>query len=115
MEITFKVNRSELNNVLLEFKRLKNKFYETGVAKISVMLGCIEISGQGIYKTVHGETDGLSEIFVPLKLLYTYSSTCNTPSLCFKFREGEMQCGSSIYSLPKIKVETWYNCKYQTI
>lgn len=109
METTFKVNRADINNVLLEFKRLQKKFYETGVAKIRVMPGGIEISGQGIYKTIHGETEGLSEVFVPLKLLYTYSSTCSTLIISFKFRDGEMQCGSSRYSLPKIKVETWFN------
>ncbi len=109
METSFKVEANDINKVLLEFKKLQKKFFETGNAKIRVMPGGIEISGQGIYKTVHGETDGLSEVFVPLKLLYSFSSCCKLPTISFKFRNGELECGSSLYSLPSIKVETWYN------
>lgn len=109
METIFKINTFEINKVLLEFKRLQKKYFETGIAKIRVMPGGIEISGQGIYKSIHGETEGLSEVFVPLKLLYTFSSFCKMPTISFIVRNGELQCGSSIYSLPIIKVETWYN------
>ncbi len=109
METSFKVETKYINTVLLEFKKLQKKFFETGNAKIRVMPGGIEISGQGIYKTIHGETDGLSEVFVSLKLLYSFSSCCKLPTISYKFRNGELECGSSVYSLPSIKVETWYN------
>ena len=109
MKTTFNVETRDLNKVLLEFKRLQKKFFETGIAKIRVMPGGIEISGQGIYLTVHGETDGLSEVFVSLKLLYSFSSYCKLPRITFDFFNGKLQCGSSVYSLPSIKVETWYN------
>ena len=109
METMFKIETPEITKVLLEFKKLQKKYFETGIVKIRVMPGGIEISGQGIYKTIHGETKGLSEVFVPLKLLYSFISVCKTPTISFIFRNGELQCGSSIYSLPSIKVETWYN------
>jgi hypothetical protein len=109
METKFTVGTSEINKVLLEFKKLQKKFFDTGNAKIRVMPGGIEISGQGLYKTINGETEGLSELFVPLKLLYSFSSFSKLPKITFLFRRGELHCGSSIFSLPSIKVETWYN------
>ena len=62
MESTFKVDTKELNTALKEFKRLNKSFFERSNAKVRVMPGGIEISGGGIYKTVHGETEGLCEI-----------------------------------------------------
>ena len=109
METLFTIATLDINQVLLEFKKLQRKFFESGVAKIRVMPGGIEISGQGIYKTIHGETEGLSEVFAPLKLMYSFSAYCKTKTITFTFRNGELKCGSSIYTLPSIKVETWYN------
>jgi hypothetical protein len=31
------------------------------------------------------------------------------PTILFKFRNGELECGSSVFPLTSIKVETWYN------
>jgi hypothetical protein len=109
MEISFKVGTKNINKVLLEFKKLQKNFFETGKAKIRVMPGAIEICGQGIYKTVHCETDGLGEVFVSLKLLYSFSSSCKISSISFKFRDSELECGSSVCSLPGLKVETLHN------
>jgi hypothetical protein len=68
------------------------------------MPGGIEISGEGIYKTINGETEGLCEAFVPLKLLYSYSSLSKSKEISFSLREGELVCGSSIFTIPSIKI-----------
>jgi hypothetical protein len=54
----------------------------------------IEISDGYIYKTVHGETEGLSEIYILLKLMYSYSMFTNTTSVEFTVSEGKLRCGS---------------------
>jgi len=105
----FTVETKDLNTILSEFKRLQKKFFNNGICKIRVMPGGIEITGQGIFKTIHGETDGLAEIFVPVKLLFVFSSVYTQPNITFIFRPGELECGSSVYSLQDIQVETWYN------
>jgi hypothetical protein len=109
MKTTFKVDTTEINKVLKEFQKLNKRFFEKGIAKIRVMPGGIELSGEGIIKYIHGETEGLSEIFIPIKLLYTYSSTSKATEITFTIWDGELMCGSSIFTLPSIKVETWYN------
>ena len=109
MESTFKVDTKELNTVLKEFKRLNKSFFERINAKVRVMPGVIEISGGGIYKTVHGETEGLCEIYVSLKLIFSYSSVTTTSSVEFTVSEGKLRCGSSIFSHPTIRIESWYS------
>jgi hypothetical protein len=109
MQSTFKVNTKELNSALKEFKRLNKSFFERSTAKIRVMPGGIEISGGGIYKTVHGETEGLSEIYLSLKLMYSYSSVTTTSTVEFTVSEGKLKCGTSVFSHPTIMIESWYS------
>ncbi len=109
MHTTFKVNTIEFNKALKEYQKLNKRFFEKGSAKIRVMPAGIEISGEGIYKTINGETEGLCEAFVPLKLLYSYSSLSKSKEISFSISEGELRCGSSIFAIPSIKIESLYH------
>lgn len=109
MQTSFRVNTIEINKALKEYQKLNKRFFERGVAKIRVMPGGIEISGEGIYKTINGQTEGLCEAYVPIKQLYSYSSLSKATEISFTITEGELRCGSSIFAIPSIKIESWYN------
>jgi hypothetical protein len=71
------------------------------------MPGGIEISTIGVAEAVHGETEGYCEVFVPLKLLYACVFANKQEYIKFTFREGELECGSSMFSNPQIQISTW--------
>ena len=103
----FILNRKDFQDVLNMFKRLLKKEFPKTICKIRVMPGGIELSTTGIYRCINCETTGLYEILVPLKLLYAYAISNQPAMMEFTFRDGELQCGSSIFSSPMIKVKNW--------
>lgn len=103
------VQTKELKKSLSRIKRFNPNYFKSGIVKIRMMPGGIELSTIGIFEVVPGYTQGLAEVYVPLKLIYAFTKTYTNEEITFTFRTGEMECGSSIFSYPEIKVETWYN------
>jgi hypothetical protein len=72
--------------------------------KISVYDEEVRIEVQGITQIVKGETKGMGDIIVPSKVLKAYLQTTTTSVISFTFRNGEFECGSSIYNSSAIQV-----------
>jgi len=103
MEVVFSafaLDRKELHKLIMMFKRHLAKKFDASMCKIRVMPGGVEFSTAGIYLCMNCETEGLYEILVPMKLLFAYTSHGTQPLMSFRFQEGEMKCGNSIYSSP---------------
>jgi len=107
LQSKFILDRKELNHALLAFKRLIKKGFDTTICNLRVMPGGVEISTPGIARSIHGETEGLYEFLVPIKILFAYSSSSTNATMSFVFREGQMECDRSTYSSPMIKIKNW--------
>ena len=107
LQSKFILDRKELNHALLAFKRLIKKGFDTTICNLRVMPGGVEISTPGIARSIHGETEGLYEFLVPIKILFAYSSSSTNPTMSFVFRDGQMECDRSLYSSPMIKIKNW--------
>ncbi len=107
LESKFTIDRKELNEALNSFKRLLKKKFDNTICNLRVMPGGIELSTPGIMRAIHGETEGLYEFLVPIKILYAYSSSSVNKTMNFIFCEGKMECDKSIYSSPMIKMKNW--------
>jgi hypothetical protein len=102
---TFKVDRKRLMVILNELKRLSTGLYSKGTIKIRVLINCIEVYGIGVVKYLSAETDGHYDVYIPMKLFYDFAKSNKSEFITFTFNEGELKCGSSIYSLGSIKLE----------
>lgn len=102
---TFKVDRKRLLVILNELKKLSATLYSKGNIKIRILINCIEIYGIGVVKYLSAETDGHFDVYVPMKLFYDFVKTNKSEFITFTFIDGELKCGSSIYSLGSIKLE----------
>ena len=107
LETEFTVETQDLLSALLQIKKLQKKYFEKGMCKLRVMSGGVEISTVGLFLCIPGETTTLSEVIVPLKLLYSFVVDCSTPTVNFKFRSKELICGSVVYTLPNISIQKW--------
>jgi len=101
------LDRKELNEALSIFKKLLKKKFDTTICIIRVMPEGIELSTPGIMRAIHGETEGLYEFLVPIKILYAYSSSSMNKTMNFVLHEGKMECDKSIYTSPMIKMKNW--------
>ena len=102
---TFKVDRKRLMVILNELKRLSSSLYSKGTIKIRVLINCIEVYGIGVVKYLSAETDGFYDVYIPMKLFYDFAKNNKSEFITFTFYEGELICGSSIYSLGSIKLQ----------
>ena len=109
MESVFTVKTVDLQESLTRIKRFNKKYFKEGIIKIRMMPGGIELSTIGVFEFVHGQTEGLAEVFAPLKLLFAFAQDCTHDSVTFKFRKGELECGNSIFSSPHISIKDWWN------
>lgn len=109
MQTTFKVETAYIKKSLDRVKKFNPRYFKEGIGKIRVMPGGIEISTIGVVEAVHGETEGYCEVFVPLKLLYAYVSEYKQEHISFTIRDGELECGSSIFENSQIAISSWYS------
>ncbi len=109
MQSTFTVNTKELKAALVVMNRIGSKFSKASMLKITVLTDKIEIATQGITKILKAETDGLADISVPALLIKGYINTASSLTMQFTFKQGELKCGSSIFSSPFIRIETVFN------
>jgi len=107
LESKVTLDRKELNDALSTFKKLLKKKFDITICNLRVMPGGIELSTPGIMRAIHGETEGLYEFLVPIKILYAYSSSSMNKTMNFIFHEGKLECDKSIYSSPMIKMKNW--------
>lgn len=107
LESQLVVDRKELYLAVMFFKKLLKKGFDRTICNLRVMPGGLEIFTPGIVRNVHGETDGLYEFLVPLKVLLAYSSAGSNKNITLVFREGEMKCDGFLYTSPMIKMKNW--------
>ncbi|MEI6901393.1 MAG: hypothetical protein WCL00_16065, partial [Bacteroidota bacterium] len=106
---TFILERKKFHAELVSIKKLTPKFFKSGIALINVLPEQIELHTVGITKYFSAQTEGYVDVFVPLRLLFAYASTMSTSELKFEVKQGEIQCGSSIFSSPDIKIRFIFN------
>jgi len=109
MQSTFTINTKEIKAALIAMNRIGSKFTKASMLKITVLTDKIEIATQGITKILKAETDGLADISVPALLIKGYVSTSSSATMQFTFKQGELKCGSSLFSSPFIRIETVFN------
>lgn len=109
MESSFTLNTKNLKQALRNIKQIGGKKYMNDVLKISVQPEKIEIGTQGVVRYITAQTEGFADIFVPARVLEAYLQTLSTASISFKFKQGEMQCGSSVYNSNAIRIETMFS------
>ena len=93
---TFILDRKKFNTELVSIKKLTPKFFKTGVAQIHVLPEQIELHVVGITKYISAQTEGYFDVFIPLRLLYAYSSTITTPELKYEVKNGEISVEEAI-------------------
>jgi hypothetical protein len=106
---TFILDRKKFHSELVSIKKLTPKFFKTGVAQVNVLPDQIELHIVGITKYFSAQTEGYFDVFIPLRLLFAYSSTISTPELKFEVRQGEIRCGISTFTCPEIKIRPIFN------
>lgn len=106
---TFTLDRKKFHTELLSIKKLTPKFFKTGIAQINVLPDQIELHTVGITKYFSAQTIGYWDVFVPIRLLFAYSSTMSSDELKFEVSQGEIKCGSATFSSPEIKVHPIFN------
>ena len=89
----------------MAISRLTGRFTKSSVIQIRVFNATIEISSKGITKRINLTTNGEADISLPVILLKGYLTGSTDPYKTFIFRNGELGCGSSIFSSHTIKVE----------
>ena len=105
IQASFTVEVKALNSTLLAISRLAGRFTKSSVIQIRVLNAAIEISSKGITKRINLNTNGEADISLPVILLKGYLTGSTDEYKTFIFRNGELGCGSSIYSSNTIKVE----------
>jgi len=109
MQSSFTVKTKEIKAALADMNRIGSKFQKASMLKITVLPDTIEIATQGIIKILKAETDGLADISVPALLIKGYVSTASAATMQFTFKQGELKCGSSLFTSPAIRLETVFN------
>lgn len=112
---SFTVDRKKFHTELLTIKKLTPKYFKSGVVQINVLPEQIELHTTGITKYIDARTEGYFDVFVPIRLLYAYSSTVLTDELTFEVRQGEIHCGGAIFSSPEIKVRPIFNANNEVL
>ena len=105
IQASFTIEIKELNSNLIAISRLAGRFTKSTIIQIRVLNTAIEISLKGITKRIEVKTNGEADISLPVTLLKGYLAHSSDSSKTFIFRNGELGCGSSIYSSHTIKVE----------
>lgn len=108
LESKFTVNRDDLHDVIMFFKRMLKREFKARSCKIRVMPGGIEISTNEIFRAVNCiSTEGIYEIIIPMHLIYAYTYAVSSKILHISIRDGEFQCGNSIMPDVSIRVKNW--------
>jgi hypothetical protein len=106
---TFILDRQKFNTELLSIKKLTPKYFKTGVVQINVLPDQIELHTVGITKYLSAQTEGYCDVFLPIRILFAYSSTFSTIELKFEVKQGEIRCGDSTFTSPEIKIRPIFN------
>jgi hypothetical protein len=112
---TFIIDRKKFHSDLLSIRKLTPKVFKMGVAQINVLPDQIELHTAGITKYFTAQTDGYWDVFVPIRLLFAYSSTMSSDELKFEIKQGEIQCGGSTFTSPEIKVRPIFNANNEVM
>jgi hypothetical protein len=108
LESKFTVNRDDLHNAIMFFKRMLKCEFKWRTCKIRIMPGGIEISTNEIFRAVNCiSTEGIYEIIIPMQLIYAYTYTIPSKILHISIRDGEFQCGNSIMPDVSIRIKNW--------
>ncbi len=108
LQSKFTVNREDLHDAIMFFKRMLKREFKARSCKIRVMPGGIEISTNEIFRAVNCiSTEGIYEIIIPMHLIYAYTYTVTSKVLHISIRDGEFQCGTSFMSDVSIRVKNW--------
>lgn len=106
-ESHFTLVRKDLHRSMLTFKRLIKKGFDTTMCNIRIMPGGIEVSTQGIIQNIQGETEGLYEFLIPIKIIMAYTISGSNSKMSFVLRDGQIECDKSTFSSPMIKMKNW--------
>ena len=108
LESKFSVNRDDLHNAIMFFKRMLKGKFKSLACKIRVMPGKIEISAGDIVRNVScSSTEGYYVTMIPLQIIYSYTYTIPPKLLLIATREGEFQCGNSVLRHNSIQMNQW--------
>jgi len=108
LESKFSVNRDDLHDAIMFFKRMLKGKFKSLACKISVMPGRIEISAGDIVRNVSCiSSEGYYVTMIPLQIIYGYTYTIPPKLLLIATREGEFQCGSSVLRHNSIQMNQW--------
>ena len=108
LESKFSVNRDDLHDAIMFFKRMLKGKFKSLACKISVMPGRIEISAGDIVRNVScSSTEGYYVTMIPLQIIYGFTYTIPPKLLLIATRESEFQCGSSVLRHNSIQMNQW--------
>jgi hypothetical protein len=108
LESKFTVNRDDLHDAIMFFKRMLKSKFKSLACKIRVMPGKIEISAGDIVRNVScSSTEGYYVTMIPLQIIYSYTYTIPPKLLHIATREGEFQCGNSVLRHNSIQMNQW--------
>ena len=108
LESKFSVNRDDLHDAIMFFKRMLKSKFKSLACKISVMPGRIEISAGDIVRNVSCiSSEGYYVTMIPLQIIYSYTYTIPPKLLLIATREGEFQCGNSVLRHNSIQMNQW--------
>jgi hypothetical protein len=86
----------------MSIKKYNKKFFATGIAKINVLPGQIEIHSVGEAKYISAKTEGFFDVHIPIKLLYAFAKTNIYGDLTIEIMNGEVSCRGAKFIYPDI-------------
>ena len=108
LESKFSVNRDDLHDAIMFFKRMLKSKFKSIACKTRVMPGSIEISAGDIVRNVNcSSTEGHYVTMIPLQIIYGYTYTIPPKLLLIATREGEFKYGSSVLRHNSIQMNQW--------
>lgn len=104
IQASFTADPKAVNSNLMAMARIRSGFYKTRIVQIRIVHDAIELMGQGITRRIKAKTEGEADVCMPIALLKSYLSSSSFGLISFTFRQGELECGSSIYTSSAIEV-----------
>ncbi len=104
IQASFTADPKAINTNLMAMARIRSGFYKTKIVQIRIVNDAIELMAQGITRRIKAKTEGEADVCIPIALLKSYLSSSSFGLVSFTFRQGELECGSSIYTSSAIEV-----------
>lgn len=102
--LKFVVEKVKFKNMLFGLNQISGQYDTNNIVSIQVNEEDIVISRPGIHQRMKAKTEGRGVVTLPEKIFEAYLKTYPGKVISFSFKQGEMECGSSVFNSTAIEV-----------